>query len=273
MSWGWSESAGSRHQGEVLDRLAARLTGQKEQGISHLVRRQHGTAVKATGDGFAVPQWRVHRTEGEGGDANAVLSFLGRKAATEADQGGLAGAVGPPVAERVVSGMAAHIDDQAAACLAKGRKDGLADLKHTGEIELQKPLPAVQRHLRQRSGPGGAGIVDDHLGDWAPVAKIANGRGDRRAVAEIELAGFHVAATLAKFSRQIIQWAEGSGDKPEVVTGCCQAAGCGSANTPRCTGDEGDRQWQNLGGLILRDSDHLLKGQASRNRPMLRNLA
>ena len=117
---------------------------QCQQSFGRLFDRQHGTAVKAAVDRFAVPEGCIHRTKGEGADADAVLPFFDRQATAEGLQGSFASAVGPPVGEGIAGGMAADINDQTAtAALAivllgtHQRQNQLTDLKDAGDIQLE----------------------------------------------------------------------------------------------------------------------------------------
>ena len=57
--------------------------------------------------------------------------------------------------------MTADVDHQSA-CRAHGRNHPSAHLKHTGEVELHQPIPAVQGHLKQPSCPGSTSVVDQY---------------------------------------------------------------------------------------------------------------
>merc|ERR1712216_325776 len=87
--------------------------------------------------------------------------LLFSETASEAGQGCLHRAVGTPIRERIAGSMTADVDHKSA-CRTHGRNNSSAHLKHTGEVELHQPVPALQGHLKQPSCPGGAGVVDQY---------------------------------------------------------------------------------------------------------------
>ncbi len=170
------------------------LFGKEKKGTSHLIGRKHRTAIKRALNGFTVPERCVYRTERERAEADAMGPLLLRQAAAEAGEGSLTGAVGPPVGKGVFGGMAAHIHDQSTARLAQEWNNALADLEDAGEVELKQPLPPLQRHLSQGSGPGRAGVVDNNGGMQATGAKLSDPGLDNRGITEIDLGDFHARA-------------------------------------------------------------------------------
>jgi hypothetical protein len=73
-----------------------------------------------------------------------MTSLLLSQATAEGFQGRFTGAIGPPFWKGATGGVAVQINDQPTPLGAHGRYEGKANLKNTGEIQLQQPLPLLQ---------------------------------------------------------------------------------------------------------------------------------
>jgi hypothetical protein len=114
--------------------------------------------------------------------------------------------------------MAAHVDDASTSSGPQTGQQYLADLEHAGEIELEQPLPAIHRHRRQGSGPGGASIVDDHPGLQTPPTESIKAWADRLRIGQVDTFALHPSTADPEDGGQLIELAAGPGREKEIET-------------------------------------------------------
>jgi hypothetical protein len=117
-------------------------------------------------------------------------------------------------------------------------QQGLADLEHSGEVELQQGLPMVQGHLGQAAGVSHAGVVDQHIRGRCPFSQGVEGRGNGTGIAQVEVLALHGMALSHQLSNELVETVGRTGQQLQSKAGGGKAAGSRRTNAAGSAGDQ-----------------------------------